>query len=164
MLKGVKILIFFISESDDDDWEGETHVSRVLREHYENHRQPLPDWLLNDDVVKSTRTSRRLWQEDEMISTRQKEILEIRNKNTHTELQNSTSSYALHQPTLTNSPPNVTLPNSQSMPNVRSKSERKPSNFANVTLSMNNSLRNLYPKRPNATKVQYVSSNGKSFF
>ncbi|KAF7727945.1 hypothetical protein EC973_006833 [Apophysomyces ossiformis] len=32
-------------ESDGSDWEGESHVSRILREHYERKHQPLPMWL-----------------------------------------------------------------------------------------------------------------------
>ncbi|KAI9256546.1 hypothetical protein BDA99DRAFT_561987 [Phascolomyces articulosus] len=35
-------------ESDESDWEGETHVSRVLREHYEKKHEPLPRWLYDE--------------------------------------------------------------------------------------------------------------------
>ncbi|KAI9495866.1 hypothetical protein BDB00DRAFT_870088 [Zychaea mexicana] len=33
------------AESDASDWEGESHVSRVLREYYEKKRAPLPHYL-----------------------------------------------------------------------------------------------------------------------
>jgi hypothetical protein len=47
-------------ESDEDDWEGETHVSRILREHYEKKRMPLPSWLFDDRVeMKRQPSSRR---------------------------------------------------------------------------------------------------------
>ncbi|KAI7861379.1 hypothetical protein BDF14DRAFT_374345 [Spinellus fusiger] len=37
-------------ESDSDDWEGESHVSRVLREHYEKKREALPVWLRDSNM------------------------------------------------------------------------------------------------------------------
>ncbi|KAG2234352.1 hypothetical protein BDF21DRAFT_451028 [Thamnidium elegans] len=43
------------AESDEDDWEGETHVSRILREYYEKKRLPLPDWLFDDDMPAVSR-------------------------------------------------------------------------------------------------------------
>lgn len=36
-------------ESDESDWEGETHVSRVIREYYEKKHQPLPNWMFDDE-------------------------------------------------------------------------------------------------------------------
>ncbi|KAI8971490.1 hypothetical protein BDF20DRAFT_837815 [Mycotypha africana] len=42
-------------DSDEDDWEGETHVSRILREYYERKQQPLPHWLMDDDVDPTRR-------------------------------------------------------------------------------------------------------------
>ncbi|KAI8069211.1 hypothetical protein BC940DRAFT_221821, partial [Gongronella butleri] len=36
------------AESDESDWEGETHVSRVLREYYEKQRRPLPGYLRDE--------------------------------------------------------------------------------------------------------------------
>ncbi|CAO3641204.1 unnamed protein product [Mucor fragilis] len=45
------------AESDEDDWEGETHVSRILREHYEKKRQRLPDWLFDENVPVSRKPS-----------------------------------------------------------------------------------------------------------
>lgn len=180
------ILFFFFLESDDDDWEGETHVSRILREYYENNRQPLPSWLLdneNDDETHnngiSCKQSRRLWQQqddNDRMNSRQKELLGLRQNNSfpsydkkdnHNLLKNSSSSSALNTTILHQD--NV-LKNSQSMPNVNENSaHKKPSGFANVTLSMNNSIRQLYPKRANTTasKYQYVSSTTgttKSYF
>ncbi|KAI8083142.1 uncharacterized protein BX664DRAFT_301792 [Halteromyces radiatus] len=35
-------------ESDESDWEGESHVSRILREYYEKKQVKLPPWLLDD--------------------------------------------------------------------------------------------------------------------
>ncbi|KAL9541180.1 hypothetical protein MBANPS3_009269 [Mucor bainieri] len=45
------------AESDEDDWEGETHVSRILREHYEKKRMRLPDWLFDENVPVSRKSS-----------------------------------------------------------------------------------------------------------
>lgn len=45
-----------LPESDDSDWEGETHVSRVLREYYEKKGAPLPSWLLDERTPQSTTT------------------------------------------------------------------------------------------------------------
>lgn len=39
-------------ESDESDWEGETHVSRVIREYYEKKQQPLPHWMYDDGHTK----------------------------------------------------------------------------------------------------------------
>ncbi|KAI8638954.1 hypothetical protein BD408DRAFT_393134 [Parasitella parasitica] len=44
-------------ESDEDDWEGETHVSRILREHYERKRLRLPEWLFDEKLAVSRRAS-----------------------------------------------------------------------------------------------------------
>lgn len=44
-------------ESDEDDWEGETHVSRILREHYERKRLRLPEWLFDENVAVSRKSS-----------------------------------------------------------------------------------------------------------
>ncbi|KAI9323273.1 hypothetical protein BX666DRAFT_38439 [Dichotomocladium elegans] len=44
-------------DSDLSDWEGETHVSRVLREYYEKKRQPLPHWLRDESVTKQVSTA-----------------------------------------------------------------------------------------------------------
>ncbi|KAI7904708.1 uncharacterized protein BX663DRAFT_559688 [Cokeromyces recurvatus] len=92
-------------ESDNDDWEGETHVSRILREYYENKRKinnvPFPSWLIDDRTPISTlalipakeqlgqeevvlhkrqQSVRRLWQssEEETLTSRQKEIQALR--------------------------------------------------------------------------------------
>ncbi|CDH58053.1 hypothetical protein RO3G_07476 [Lichtheimia corymbifera JMRC:FSU:9682] len=35
-------------ESDESDWEGESHVSRILREYYEKKHEPLPHWLFDE--------------------------------------------------------------------------------------------------------------------
>ncbi|CAO0803083.1 unnamed protein product [Mucor circinelloides] len=45
------------AESDEDDWEGETHVSRILREYYEKKRLRLPDWLFDENVPVSRKPS-----------------------------------------------------------------------------------------------------------
>lgn len=49
------------AESDEDDWEGETHVSRILREYYEKKQMRLPEWLFDDDTRMTSRkqSSRR---------------------------------------------------------------------------------------------------------
>lgn len=90
-------------ESDDDDWEGETHVSRILREYHCKNMQlnntPLPTWLYDDrtpisalamipateqlaqEQVISRKTSsrtRRLWQTPDELSSREKEIQALR--------------------------------------------------------------------------------------
>ncbi|CAO3586722.1 unnamed protein product [Absidia cylindrospora] len=39
-------------ESDESDWEGETHVSRILREHYVKKRRPLPHWLRDEGITQ----------------------------------------------------------------------------------------------------------------
>ncbi|CAG8468795.1 11625_t:CDS:2 [Scutellospora calospora] len=33
------------NESEKDDWEGETHISRILREYHQQKNGDLPDWL-----------------------------------------------------------------------------------------------------------------------
>ncbi|GBB93572.1 hypothetical protein RclHR1_00220006 [Rhizophagus clarus] len=38
------------NESEKDDWDGETHVSRILREYYEDKGADLPDWLYDSDT------------------------------------------------------------------------------------------------------------------
>lgn len=93
------------AESDEDDWEGETHVARILREYYEKKNLPLPDWLFDDNMVQRkksitnkgrndqldvnsntttpirTPSRRRLWeqdQDDKKISSRERERQELR--------------------------------------------------------------------------------------
>ncbi|KAL1919231.1 uncharacterized protein VTP21DRAFT_1923 [Calcarisporiella thermophila] len=44
-------------ESDDSDWEGETHISRILREHHEKKSDTLPRWL--QDGRQPSRTKAR---------------------------------------------------------------------------------------------------------
>jgi len=41
------------NESEKDEWEGETHISRILREYYENKGADLPDWLYDLDSKTS---------------------------------------------------------------------------------------------------------------
>ncbi|KAG9297138.1 hypothetical protein G9A89_019419 [Geosiphon pyriformis] len=38
------------NESDKEGWEGETHISRILREYYEKKLQDLPSWLYSEGV------------------------------------------------------------------------------------------------------------------
>lgn len=84
------------SESDEDDWEGETHVARILREHYEKNRQPLPNWLFDEGIPRQrnseiqntatpsnparTPSRRRLWENnvERGPSIREKERMELR--------------------------------------------------------------------------------------
>ncbi|KAI8884951.1 hypothetical protein K501DRAFT_246782 [Backusella circina FSU 941] len=89
------------AESDEDDWEGETHVSRILREYYEKKRSPLPNWLFdkntNKHITKSYKqepvtpvspvnqtSRRRLWEknpdEKSKMSSRERELQELRQK------------------------------------------------------------------------------------
>lgn len=42
----------WFSESDESDWEGESHVSRILREYYQKKNQPLPEWLFDERTPK----------------------------------------------------------------------------------------------------------------
>ncbi|CAO3664612.1 unnamed protein product [Rhizopus microsporus] len=86
------------AESDEDDWEGETHVSRILREYYEKNRLPLPDWLFDDRAPRQritkapeapeaepsagparTPSRRRLWEDTgRELSSRERERQELR--------------------------------------------------------------------------------------
>ncbi|OBZ84896.1 hypothetical protein A0J61_07049 [Choanephora cucurbitarum] len=91
------------AESDEDDWDGETHVSRILREYYESKRMRLPEWLFEDDpevnhvkksvvrnsvdtntvdVTKRNSTRRRLWDQNpsdaKSMSSRERERQELR--------------------------------------------------------------------------------------
>ncbi|KAI9481004.1 MAG: hypothetical protein EXX96DRAFT_461903, partial [Benjaminiella poitrasii] len=95
------------AESDEDDWDGETHVSRILREYYERKRMRLPEWLFHnegnnlqrnksigardnmlesssvDTAVTRTPSRRRLWEQDpddarNKISSRERERQELR--------------------------------------------------------------------------------------
>ncbi|CAI2167828.1 11176_t:CDS:2 [Funneliformis geosporum] len=49
------------NESEKDEWEGETHISRILREYYEDKDEYLPEWLhdlnSNSDNKNSTNFS-----------------------------------------------------------------------------------------------------------
>ncbi|KAI9032657.1 hypothetical protein CLU79DRAFT_727320 [Phycomyces nitens] len=93
-------------ESDDSDWEGESHVSRVLREHYEKKREALPAWLRDErtsnrrlvepssperrpreaEPVRADRNSvsrrQRLWastpENDRVLSKREQELQDLR--------------------------------------------------------------------------------------
>ncbi|KAI8143629.1 hypothetical protein BJV82DRAFT_611181 [Fennellomyces sp. T-0311] len=86
-------------ESDASDWEGESHVSRVLREHYEKRRQPLPRWLSrNEDSHTpltaasmnkkpslleqrpSHRRHQKLWEQQEVPSQRELEREALRHQ------------------------------------------------------------------------------------
>ncbi|KAG2202071.1 hypothetical protein INT47_006263 [Mucor saturninus] len=63
-------------ESDEDDWEGETHVSRILRDYYESKNKPLPHWLFDGSIKETNRG--RLWQPDVRLSAREKELQELK--------------------------------------------------------------------------------------
>ncbi|KAI8371136.1 hypothetical protein BD560DRAFT_396214 [Blakeslea trispora] len=90
-------------DSDGDDWEGETHVSRILREHYQHknkHKKvPLPSWLYDDrtpisalakipdaeeahqEQVRLRREaskSRRLWESSRSPTSRERELQALR--------------------------------------------------------------------------------------
>ncbi|KAI9020916.1 hypothetical protein CLU79DRAFT_835916 [Phycomyces nitens] len=64
-------------ESDGSDYEGESHVSRILREYYGKQQKPLPDWMRESPVQRrvTVHTSeninrqksgrRRLWESSE---------------------------------------------------------------------------------------------------
>ncbi|KAI8891020.1 hypothetical protein K501DRAFT_265525 [Backusella circina FSU 941] len=76
-------------DSDQEDWEGETHISRILREYYQNKHQSLPKWLLSDKssvsglapeapFQKPQPRSRKLWEVDAKISPRERERLALR--------------------------------------------------------------------------------------
>ncbi|KAI7888920.1 uncharacterized protein EV154DRAFT_516330 [Mucor mucedo] len=91
------------ADSDEDDWEGETHVSRILREYYEKKRLRLPEWLFDGDTPRVARkksvvqhqdlyadsngpvrtpSRRRLWEQNpsdpKNISSRERERQELR--------------------------------------------------------------------------------------
>lgn len=55
-------------DSDEDDWEGETHISRILREHYERKRLRLPEWLFDENVAVSRKPSSSGRRNDEPLS------------------------------------------------------------------------------------------------
>ncbi|KAI9306761.1 hypothetical protein BJ944DRAFT_198790 [Cunninghamella echinulata] len=42
-------------DSDESDWEGETHVSRILREYHEKKNKTLPNWLFDERTPKPKR-------------------------------------------------------------------------------------------------------------
>ncbi|KAG2176843.1 hypothetical protein INT44_007507 [Umbelopsis vinacea] len=89
-------------ESDESDWEGETHVSRVLREYHEKKGGSLPSWLRdaktpvasksssqrerysnedNNRLSENTRQRQRLWEvEDDPaeITPRERERQRLR--------------------------------------------------------------------------------------
>lgn len=98
--------LYVLLESDDDDWEGETHVSRILREYHQNSStKSLPPWLYDDRTPISTLASvpstehhviqeqimnrknssrtRRLWQpaETQQLSSRERELQTLRAEN-----------------------------------------------------------------------------------
>jgi hypothetical protein len=69
-------------ESDDSDWEGESHISRVLRQYHEKKEQKqLPSWLLLDNKSsnrneetsqlnrQSSTSRRRLWDSNNTTPT-----------------------------------------------------------------------------------------------
>ncbi|KAI8146335.1 hypothetical protein BJV82DRAFT_601409 [Fennellomyces sp. T-0311] len=53
-------------ESDESDWEGESHVSRILREYYEKKHEPLPRWLYDERAPKP-KPVRSYEQDDSML-------------------------------------------------------------------------------------------------
>ncbi|KAI9281899.1 hypothetical protein BY458DRAFT_498379 [Sporodiniella umbellata] len=66
------------AESDEDDWEGETHVARILREHYEKSRKPLPNWLYDrGDLNQSQSYGKNV---ERALSFRDKELMELRQR------------------------------------------------------------------------------------
>ncbi|CAO3595429.1 unnamed protein product [Absidia cylindrospora] len=56
-------------DSDESDWEGESHVSRALREYYETKRRPLPNWL-RDERTPSAAKYREPVQDQQHINQR----------------------------------------------------------------------------------------------
>ncbi|KAI8378833.1 hypothetical protein EDC96DRAFT_493354 [Choanephora cucurbitarum] len=90
-------------ESDEDNWEGETHVSRILREHYQNknkaNKAPLPSWLYDDHTPisalaqipnteevhqehtklrREASKARRIWESSKPLTSREQELQAIR--------------------------------------------------------------------------------------
>ncbi|KAI9315709.1 hypothetical protein BX666DRAFT_1958390 [Dichotomocladium elegans] len=43
-------------DSDESDWEGESHVSRILREYYQRKHEPLPHWLFDEHTPAQAKT------------------------------------------------------------------------------------------------------------
>jgi hypothetical protein len=74
-------------DSDQEDWEGETHVSRILREYHQTKHQALPEWLINDGLPASSLTrgsalykprSHKLWEVDVKMTPRERDRLALR--------------------------------------------------------------------------------------
>ncbi|CEP11084.1 hypothetical protein [Parasitella parasitica] len=143
-------------DSDDDDWEGETHVSRILREYHQSvSKGPLPDWLydhhtpistsashLETDVIQNQATmdrkkscrTRRLWQppETQHLSSREKEIQALR-----TARQNHPSEDYYKKSSV-----------------FRSQSERTPSHYSQSTENGSNQIYgSTTPRRVNTARL-----------
>ncbi|KAI8641314.1 hypothetical protein BD408DRAFT_418314 [Parasitella parasitica] len=142
-------------DSDDDHWEGETHVSRILREYHQSvSRGPLPAWLYDDqtpistlagsldtyviqdqaimDRKKSCRT-RRLWQpqETQHLSSREKEIQALRTE----KLDHSSKDYYKKSSVF------------------RSQSERMPPHSSHFTDGSNQIYESTTPRRVNTARL-----------
>ncbi|CEP11195.1 hypothetical protein [Parasitella parasitica] len=59
------------ADSDEDDWEGETHISRILREHYEKKRLCLPEWLFDEKLAVSRRGTSDRRSNDKVVPVQQ---------------------------------------------------------------------------------------------
>ncbi|KAI8333302.1 hypothetical protein BC941DRAFT_434356 [Chlamydoabsidia padenii] len=73
-------------ESDESDWEGESHISRILRQYHEQKQQKLPPWLLTDQARSSyqdtssldRQTSRRRLWDNNAPTARDRELETLR--------------------------------------------------------------------------------------
>ncbi|CAI2182115.1 10438_t:CDS:2 [Funneliformis geosporum] len=73
------------NESETDDWDGETHISRILREYYERKGSDLPNWLYDYDSNSNTPNKSFIPQTDHTFIKRQvstnggKNVIELNN-------------------------------------------------------------------------------------
>ncbi|CAG8752941.1 512_t:CDS:2, partial [Funneliformis caledonium] len=73
------------NESEKDDWDGETHISRILREYYEGKGGDLPNWLYDSNSNPNTSNKSFMPQTDHTFIKRQvpmngdKNVVEVNN-------------------------------------------------------------------------------------
>ncbi|RIA95023.1 hypothetical protein C1645_758619 [Glomus cerebriforme] len=74
------------NESEKDDWDGETHISRILREYYENKGSDLPNWLYDSDSKRNLDSSNNSYEPQTERTSTKRQALPNRNENQYSSL------------------------------------------------------------------------------
>ncbi|CAB4400899.1 hypothetical protein RhiirA1_215003 [Rhizophagus irregularis] len=135
------------NESEKGDWDGETHISRILREYYESKGADLPDWLYDSDSkYNSDSTKNSYVSQIERTSTKpnrngNKDFSPLLNVNNNRGRQNgSQRDISLISPAQNHTP--------AKMNRGRDKSAPPPSSFDRNNIQNNKYHENFYPPLP----------------